>query len=105
MKLLIELSEDRYNSIMRKAKYRRVTGMDFVIAKGVPLDTDLDLTEVQAYFAGMTYGCEQGRKALIEDVKAKIEAKEMVETNIERQFYNMALDDVVKILDSVGKEE
>ena len=41
----------------------------------------------------------------LDDVKAEIKTKEMVETDIERQFYNMALDDVNKILDNIGKAE
>ena len=41
----------------------------------------------------------------LDDVKAEIEAKEMAETNIERQFYNMALGDVIKIIDNIGKAE
>lgn len=40
----------------------------------------------------------------LDDVKAEIEAKEMVETDTERQFYNMALTDTIQILDNIGKE-
>lgn len=38
VKLIIEISEERYNGAMRKAKYTRVTGIDAVLAKGIPLD-------------------------------------------------------------------
>ena len=41
----------------------------------------------------------------LDDVKAEIQAKEMVETNIEKQFYNMALGDVIEILDNIGKAD
>lgn len=40
----------------------------------------------------------------LDDVKAEIQTKEMVETNIEKQFYNMALGDVIEILDNIGRE-
>lgn len=42
---------------------------------------------------------------LVDDVKAEIQAKEMVETDVERQFYNMALADAIQILDNIGKSE
>lgn len=39
---------------------------------GIPLANDSEKAKVQAYFDGQAYGWEQGRKALIDDVKAKI---------------------------------
>ena len=39
----------------------------------------------------------------LNDVKAEIQAKEMVETDIAREFYNMALVDAIQILDNIGK--
>ena len=41
----------------------------------------------------------------LDEVKAKIQAKEMIETEVAREFYNMALDDVIDILDNIGKAE
>lgn len=43
------------------------------IQNGIPLDKDSERAETQAYFAGEAYGWEQGRKALIDDVKAEID--------------------------------
>lgn len=40
----------------------------------------------------------------LDNVKAEIQAKEMVETEVAREFYNMALGDVIEILDNIGKE-
>lgn len=40
----------------------------------------------------------------LDNIKAKIKVKEMVETNIERQFYNMALNDAIEVLDNIGEE-
>ena len=39
----------------------------------------------------------------LDDVKAMVQAKEMVETEVTGEFYNMALDDVIEILDSTIK--
>ena len=39
----------------------------------------------------------------LNDVKAEIQAKEMVETEVAREFYNMALVDAIQILDNIGK--
>ena len=39
----------------------------------------------------------------LDDVRAKIQAEEMVETDIAREFYNMALVDAIQILDNIGK--
>ena len=79
VKLIIEISEERYNSVMRKAKYTRVTGIDAVLAKGIPLD----------------------------DVKAEIEQKawDTQEADGEHDNYEVVdLSDVFEILDNIGKE-
>ena len=41
----------------------------------------------------------------LDDIKAKKQAEEMVETDIAREFYNMALADAIQILDNIGKAE
>ena len=41
----------------------------------------------------------------LDNVKAEIQAKEMVETEVAREFYNMALGDVIEILNNIGKAE
>lgn len=47
-----------------------------VIQNGIPLDSnDSDRAEAQAYFDGESYGWEQGRKALIDELKAEIQEK------------------------------
>ena len=40
----------------------------------------------------------------LDDVKAEIKAKEVVETDILKQFYNMALDDVLLIFDDISRK-
>ncbi len=37
-------------------------------------------------------------------IRAEVESKEMVETTSEREFYNMALHDVLQIIDKYTKE-
>ncbi len=39
------------------------------------------------------------RDELLDKIRAEIESKEMVETTSERVFYNMALNDVLQIID------
>ena len=41
------------------------------IKNGTPLDNNSDRSEVQAYFAGEAYGWEEGRKAMIDAVRAE----------------------------------
>jgi len=78
VKLIIDIPELDYEC----AKQRWMRGgmvleKDYCISKGTPLD----------------------------DIKAEIQAKEMVETDVARQFYNMALADAIQILDNIGKVE
>lgn len=114
MKLIIDISELDYEC----AKQRWMMGndahkMDYYISKGIPLDSNSERAETQAYFAGEAYGWEQGRKALIDEVKAEIEKQ------IERDFafaetetlkvpchYGIAngLQNAIRFLENIGKE-
>lgn len=47
IKLIIEIDKDRYNKIMNNAKYVCPTGLDSVIAGGIPLDDVLDKIEAE----------------------------------------------------------
>lgn len=42
---------------------------------------------------------------VLDKIRAEIESKEMIETTSERQFYNMALDDVLQIIDKYKAED
>lgn len=78
IKLIIEISEHQYEickQALKDPKRRPITECEFAIAVGTPLDNDSERAETQAYFAGEAYGWEQGRKALIEDLKAEIKEK------------------------------
>lgn len=78
VKLIIEIPKKDYEwAIKIKEELNYVVYCDrqiLAIANGTPLDEDLESlrAEVQAYFAGEAYGWEQGRKSLIEDIKAEI---------------------------------
>ena len=41
---------------------------------------------------------------IIEQIRAEIESKEMIETTSERESYNMALNDVLQIIDKYKAE-
>ena len=74
VKLIIEIPKERYTDILRIADVQMVRCMptlEQVVAKGTPLDSNSDRAEVQAYFDGQAYGWEEGRKALIDDVKGE----------------------------------
>lgn len=62
-----------YNALQGKCiPYRKATIAKLYELLGI-IDNNSDRAEVQAYFAGQTYGWEEGRKALLDDVKAEIE--------------------------------
>lgn len=70
------------------------------IYHGIPLDSNSEKAEVQAYFDGQAYGWEQGRKALIDDVKAEIRK------HFERYWDDdIIVDEVIQMLDNIGKSE
>lgn len=75
----------------------------------IPKTTYEDLKQGKIYSSlceapqGVVEGIRDGIP--LDNVKAEIEAKEMVETNIERQFYNMALGDVIEIINNIGKAD
>ena len=80
MKLIIDIPESEYMEIKRYydnlPMYSTVEAELYYIAHGTPLNS----------------------------VKAEIQAKEMIETEVAKEFYNMALDDVIDILDNIDKE-
>lgn len=43
------------------------------VAKATPLDSDSEHAELQAYFDGESFGWDEGREALIEEVRAEID--------------------------------
>ena len=73
------------------------------VENGTPLDSNSERSEVQVYFDGEAYGWEQGRKALIDDVKAEID-----EQYDRIRPYNIdvaeGLEMALGILDNIGKE-
>ena len=65
--------------------------------------------EVQAYFAGQTYGWEEGRKALIDDVKAEIKKKcdriNSIASVLSYSQHREIQELLCEILASIGKAE
>lgn len=70
MKLIIDITEEDRKDIGNIHFVRE--DLKFKIGKaimnGTPLDGNSDRAEAQAYFLGQSYGWEQGRKAMIDDV-------------------------------------
>lgn len=74
VKLIIEIPRNEYEYTCNLTLHDRSI-WDNAIRKGIPLDSNSERAEVQAYFDGEAYGWEQGRKALVDDVKTEIEEK------------------------------
>lgn len=75
------------------------------IYHGTPLDSNSEKAEVQAYFDGEAYGWEQGRKALIDEVKAEIEKLDEGITSYHNDKPWVYKSEVLEILDNIGKGE
>ena len=108
VKLIIEIPKEKLNIIKNKM-YCGIYDSELyeAIANGTPLANDSERAEVQAYFAGKAYGWEQGRKALIDDLKAEIESLPTEKTVRYRKAYIFASDfkpKVLEVLDNIGKE-
>ena len=110
MKLIIDIPDPIYEWVKNTGKfglYHFDTLMN-IVKNGTPLDSDSERAEVQAYFAGEAYGWEQGRKALIDDVKAEIEDLDYFYDN---DYFSSNRDsmfkcnEVMQILDNIGKAE
>lgn len=67
---------------------------------GTLLDSNSEKAEVQAYFDGQAYGWEEGRKALIEDIKAEIKRMEyhMIDCDV-----LVDQEEVLDIIENIGK--
>jgi len=117
MKVIIDIPEEIYQEAI-KSGYSHLYDEEVAnaVAEGTPLANDSERAEAQVYFDGQAYGWawEQGRKALIDDLKAEMEKQ------IERDFafaetetlkvpyhYGSAggLQVAVKMLDNISKDE
>lgn len=103
VKLIVEIPKLMYESV-QNGTYCGTLYEE--LKNGIPLDDDSDRAEVQAYFAGQTYGWEEGRKALLDDVKAEIRE---LRDSWEKDCYHdeaEALNIALKIIDKhIGKAE
>lgn len=79
MKLIIDIPEetkrafDKAESNDLKGGYYDHGGViGKAIQNGIPLDSNSEKAEVQAYFDGQAYGWEEGRKDLCDKISAEI---------------------------------
>ena len=106
VKLIVTLSKGQYEALKDTQFGSIGARMIFkAVQNGVPLDDDSDRAEVQAYFAGQAYGWEEGRKALIDDVKEKIETDLSWDMFDEYGNETGLHKELMEILDNIGKAE
>ena len=106
VKVIIEIPKDKYE---RCKEYRLMSYdaeiLEGAVARGILLNDAVneERAEVQAYFAGEAYGWEQGRKALIEDVKAEIDEqyKWLMQTKHTLYDIDIAFSGIKAIIDSL----
>lgn len=110
VKLIIEIDKRAYKACQELSTNNDdgIVGLCAVntIANGIPLDSNSEKAEVQAYFDGQAYGWEEGRKALIDDLKAEI-AEEICLTDnpyTNETKYTIEHSKLLEILDNIGKE-
>lgn len=99
VKLIIEIPKPMYESV-QNGTYCGTLYKE--LKNGIPLDNDSERAEVQSYFAGEAYGWEEGRKALLDDVKAEIDQLPLV---LYAGYDHIEKDSVMQILDNIGNAE
>ena len=113
VKIIIEIPKATYEDLKSGKIYSSLCeapqGLIEGILNGTPLDNNSERAEVQAYFDGEAYGWVYGRKALIDDIKA--EFIKLYPKNYMGEPYfggiagHFSLNNVLKILDNIGKED
>ena len=101
VKLIIEIPRNEYEYTCNMTLHDRSI-WDNAIRNGTPLANDSERAEAQAYFDGEAYGWEQGRKALIDDVKAEIKRESMNRKGTSYDYvngFNFAICLMLKIID------
>ena len=104
MKLIIDIPKCFYERC--KADEDAVE-IRLAVKNGIPLDSnDSDYAEAQAYFDGQAYGWEEGRKALIDDIKAEISEEICLTDNpyTKETKYTIEHLKLLEILDNICKE-
>lgn len=110
VKLIIEIPDYEYKQIKEVFEKSDVVSSAYsYIYHGTPLDSNSERAEARAYFEGEADGWEQGRKALIDDVKAEFKSSYptnyMGEPELNGTACHFSLNKVFEILDNIGKED
>jgi hypothetical protein len=103
VKLIIEIPKAEYELIVGDEACG-LNPLTRAIAHGIPLDSnDSDYAEAQAYFDGQAYGWDEGRKALIDDVKTEIKALSNANPSYWHSGDMVEREEVLEIIDSIGE--
>ena len=68
------------------------------------ISEDCKNSSTYAFFQMAIKALSQEPSDVLSKIRAEIESKEMIETTSEREFYNMALNDVLQIIDKYRAE-
>lgn len=105
MKLIIDISEEDYDFVKKQVADGYINPLKVRIANGTPLDSNSERAEVQAYFAGQTYGWEQGQEELIKNIKLSLVTDLSWEMFDEHGNETRLHKELWEILDNIGKGE
>ncbi len=87
MKFVVEMPEEQYEAM-----------------KGMSIDKVMEYPALM-YDTSRRIANGKSLNDVLGDMRAEIESKEMVETTSERGFYNMALNDVLQVIDKYKESE
>lgn len=101
VKLIIKIPKPMYEDI-KSGKDGYSNYAHTAIRNGTPLDSNSEKAEVRAYFDGESFGWDEGREALIEELKAEIDKLPLV---LLAGNYHIDKDYVMEILNRIGKAD
>lgn len=106
MKLIIDIPDYEYRQIKEVYEKNDIVENTYsYIYHGTPLDSNSERAAVQAYFDGESFGWDEGREALIEELKAKIVALPNANPSYWHSGDMVEREEVFEILDNIGKDK
>ena len=102
--LIIEIPKRDYEEI-KKVGVFTFPHLSKAIREATPLDSNSERAEVQAYFDGEAYGWDEGRKDLIDDLKAEfIKRDKKVKAVRSDNRCCFTIEEILRIIDTYMTE-